>query len=83
MSWKREQYPEWDGSGTIAESWYCQCGECDCRIDRFTTGEFAYSVSWEGDYLPGAENQPADSFEDAARKCWAIASHFTYKKEEE
>lgn len=81
--WGREERPGWDRTGTIAESWTMilqqdappqssgedKCRGYACRVDRFTDGGYAYSISHleSGTYLRGAENEAAESFEDAER----------------
>ncbi len=68
IHWEREQNPQWDSTGTVAESWYAQVGRYELRIDRFRDtegGGYAYTVSADGSPLHNAENEAADSFEGA------------------
>lgn len=77
LTWKNEQNPAWDSTGTVAESWTATHGDYNCRIDRFTEDEgggFAYSVDVDGNYLRGAENVSAESFEAAERAVITILS---------
>lgn len=67
ITWDREERPGWDGTGTIAESWSTVLDGYGCRIDRFESGGWAYTVDYEGNPLQGAENEAADSFDDAER----------------
>jgi len=73
---EHEQPPGWDGTGTIAESWNTTLRGYHCRIDRFKEeegGGYAYSVSDSaGNCLRGAENEAADSFEEAEEAIVAV-----------
>ncbi|MDE2099688.1 MAG: hypothetical protein KGL39_20715 [Patescibacteria group bacterium] len=68
ISWEHEEYPQWDSTGTVADSWYGKHGEYACQIDRFTVeegGGYAYTVSLDGNPLKDAENEAAESWEAA------------------
>lgn len=67
LEWEREENPGWDGTGTIAESWYTQHGEYTARIDRFhdEEGGYAYTVDYMGNPVRDGENVAAESFEAA------------------
>lgn len=67
-NWEHENLPDWDSSGTVAESWYAQVGKYACQIDRFKDedgGGYAYTVTLDGSPIRDGENEPAESFEDA------------------
>lgn len=72
LNWIKEVAPDWDSTGTVKASWTAEAGQLVCRIDEFTEGGYAYSVSRDGDYLPGAENEAADSWEQAEEKILEI-----------
>lgn len=95
LNWQHEDAPGWDGTGTVAESWYATIdagrddmsltedeylasrdtpkGVCVARIDRFDRdGAYAYTVTLDGDSLPGAESMAAESFEAAEAAVLAI-----------
>jgi len=70
LDWEREENPCWDSTGTIAESWTAEHGKYVARIDRFRDddgGGYAYSVSIDGNFVKGGENESADSFEEAEK----------------
>lgn len=75
LEWTEENRPEWDGSGTIATSWYASHGRYTCRIDEFEAAEdggYAYTVDADGNPIRGGENEPADSWEAAEQAIVAL-----------
>lgn len=70
LTWTHENHPDWDSTGTVAESWYATwyatAGKYACRIDRFTDDQgFAYTIEYDGNPVRHGENEPADSFDAA------------------
>lgn len=68
LTWIREEFPGFDSTGTIAESWFASVGRYAARIDHFTEENgagYAYTVEFEGNPVRHGENESADS-KDAA-----------------
>lgn len=65
LDWTHESNPGWDGTGTVADSWYVTENGYACRIDRFIDGGYAYTVEYDGNPVRNGENEDADSFGSA------------------
>lgn len=68
LEWTTEQYPGWDGTGTIAQSWYAAHDKYTCRIDQFTAAEgggYAYTVEYCGNALLHGDSESAESWDAA------------------
>lgn len=73
LIWTRETRPDWDGTGTVAESWTAEVGRYVIRVDRFVDEQgWAYTVTRDGNPLRAAENESAESFEDAEERTIAV-----------
>lgn len=75
IRWTNEQAPQFDSTGTIAESWFAEVDGYHVRIDRFHEGGYAYTVERDGNPLRNAENESADSWENAVEFALTAIGH--------
>lgn len=68
IEWEHMFRPDFDSSGTIAETWYALVDGYTCRIDRFADeygGSYAYTVSYRTVSFLGYENVDAATWQEA------------------